>query len=436
MIFSHERWFIVFAIFMVAGFEGLSDVGKRHPGACLSPRGWDVMTQRRGLKRLNWYRFEISVLFCVLFLLLSVVYAWCREDTPKFKAVADDTGMEDGLLHPANEDGKWGYINARGQWVVPPVFGYVKPVSDTTAWCVAKPGHFVLSLNGYWFPGFRRYELISREGIRLSPRNAAIIYPPSEGMAVAVKSIGLGLYYSNGRMGFVDVSGNWAVSPRYRLAGSFSEGLAWVCTEDRRYGYIDASGDWVIQPQFNDASDFREGKAIVGIGSKKFITNKEGALTALPDDSYGVCDFHEGLARANIKKGGVGFLDIEGNWVFQFPEATGYTVPEGKFSDGLAMIYINGMSGYVNRLGDWVIAPKFKHARNFSEGLASARNEDGLAGYIDTKGDWVIPPQFKTAGDFKGGIAPVDFQYDATGSEIIDIGKYIDRKGNIIWTQR
>jgi hypothetical protein len=301
----------------------------------------------------------------MLFLLLSVIYIWWHEDKPKFKTVADGAAIEGRLLYPANENQKWGYIDARGQWVVPPVFRYVKEVSDTSALCVARPGHGVLSLNGYCFPGFRKYELISREGIRLSPRNAAIIYPPSEGMAVAVKCFGLCLHYSNGRMGFVDLSGNWVIPPQYRFVGSFSEGLAWVFTEDRGYGYINASGDWVIQPQFNEASDFQEGKAIVGIGLKKFITNKEGALTALPDGVWGIGDFHEGLASASISKGEIGFLDSTGNWVLKFPDAESPYYPGHKFSEGLAILRVNGLMGYVNKQGDWVIEPKFKGAHNF-----------------------------------------------------------------------
>ena len=49
---------------------------------------------------------------------------------------------------------------------------------------------------------------------------------------------------------------------------------------------------------------------------------------------------------------------------------------------------------------------KFDFIDEFSEGLAAAR-KNGLYGYIDTAGQWVIAPQFQEAEPFSEGTAAV-----------------------------
>jgi hypothetical protein len=42
----------------------------------------------------------------------------------------------------------------------------------------------------------------------------------------------------------------------------------------------------------------------------------------------------------------------------------------GQFSEGLAVVKIQGKRGYINKKGDAVILPGFSRAEEFSEGLA------------------------------------------------------------------
>ena len=56
--------------------------------------------------------------------------------------------------------------------------------------------------------------------------------------------------------------------------------------------------------------------------------------------------------------------------------------------------------GYINREGDFFIEPQFRHAEDFSEGLA----EIGI-GYIDMSGNLVIECQFHYPGPFSEGLA-------------------------------
>ena len=49
---------------------------------------------------------------------------------------------------------------------------------------------------------------------------------------------------------------------------------------------------------------------------------------------------------------------------------------------------------------------RFDYLESFSQGLAVAR-ADGLYGYVDIDGQWVIAPQFESAQPFSEGLAAV-----------------------------
>lgn len=68
---------------------------------------------------------------------------------------------------------------------------------------------------------------------------------------------------------------------------------------------------------------------------------------------------------------------------------------------------VYNLCGYTRRGDDAIVIPQvFEAARRFSEGLAAVR-VDGLTGYIDTAGKMVIAPQFDQGGPFYNGIAEV-----------------------------
>ena len=83
--------------------------------------------------------------------------------------------------------------------------------------------------------------------------------------------------------------------------------------------------------------------------------------------------------------------------------------------------------GYIDKTGRLIIPFTFDLAMDFSEGLAVVEIE-GKYGYIDKTGNFVIQPQFHRVGDFSERLAPV---------KPIDAGwpgnlAYINRKGQIV----
>ena len=92
------------------------------------------------------------------------------------------------------------------------------------------------------------------------------------------------------------------------------------------------------------------------------------------------------------------------------------------FSEGLALVKINGKWGFIDKTGAMVIPAKYDVACPFIEGLASVKI-NGKWGSIDKTDTMVIPAKYDGAGSFSEGLAAV---YIA--------GKYgfIDKSGTIV----
>ena len=68
-------------------------------------------------------------------------------------------------------------------------------------------------------------------------------------------SEGLAIVEVEGKWGYIRPDGTWAIKPQFDVACDFSEGLAMVEVEGK-WGYIRPDGTWAIEPQFEDAEDF------------------------------------------------------------------------------------------------------------------------------------------------------------------------------------
>jgi hypothetical protein len=250
----------------------------------------------------------------------------------------------------------------------------------------------------------------------------------------------------DGRFGFIDKTGDWAIEPRFDHAGSFSEGLACVLV-DRKYGYIDKSGEFVVEPVLWAAFSFSEGMACVQYDRNNYEKiideySKSGdpqVLMEVPDnivagyiDSSGkpviwprfqsAWPFSDGFARVTVE-GEEWFIDVTGKAAFPAdvpgldPES--YSYASFFFHDGMVRIAIDDAYGYLDTDGKLVIEPVYEEAADFSGGLACV-SVAGKWGYIDRSGALLIQPQFDYAGDFYEGLAYVE-----TG----DKSGYIDGSG-------
>lgn len=116
--------------------------------------------------------------------------------------------------------------------------------------------------------------------------------------------------------------------------------------------------------------------------------------------------------------GMVGYVDTNGYWVVS-PQ---YTKAYG-FSEGVAEVEVSGKRGFIDVHGKFVIPPEIEGTRgNFSEGLLSV-SQGGKEGFISNTGKFVISPKFDMASPFQEGLSSVKIGGKAG---------YINKSGDII----
>ncbi|HMU83199.1 MAG TPA: WG repeat-containing protein [Leptospiraceae bacterium] len=180
---------------------------------------------------------------------------------------------------------------------------------------------------------------------------------------------------------------------------SFSEGLAPYLVKKGGWGYVDISGQSVITPAFRLAGPFSEGLAGVGSGRGKYtFINKHGERLPEALGLVSGWDFSEGLASVETKssQGLVGFIDRAGN-----VEIPPQFVNAGSFKGGLAPVKLpvalgesREWAGFIDRSGRLV----FGHDHNlafteeFVGHLARVRTVDGRSGYLNRSGRliWIM----------------------------------------------
>jgi hypothetical protein len=184
------------------------------------------------------------------------------------------------------------------------------------------------------------------------------------------------------------------IPPKFESAQPFSEGLAAV-ELNGRFGYIDREGRFAIALKYSYAGPFSDGFAWV---------RTHNPWAPLGTGEYGFLL----LARYT-------FIDHSGKEIIH-PLSVEYV---GSFSEGLAAVRpgktFGGCDrelGYMNTDGKWAIKPEFDDGRPFSDGLAAVNrggkcHMGGKWGYIDRDGKLVIPFQYSLAGQFRDGYACV-----------------------------
>jgi hypothetical protein len=293
-------------------------------------------------------------------------------------------------LYPVAVEGKYGYIDARGELRIPARYdeahsfseGFAS-VRDGDAWAfidtrgerVLGPGYEAASS---FFEGLVAVRVEGKVGF-LNARGKMVVEPSWDGAENF--SDGLSLVREQQAYGFIDRKGRVTIPVELPWASSFSEGLAPASVGGTAAGFIDKKGQVVIEEQYSKVGAFTEGLAAVKEGGGFQYIGPDGRV-AIPGEWDGAAEFSEGLAT--VKKGDLyGFIDRKGAVVVE-PRYTA----AGNLSNGRAAVEEGGKIGFIDARGKLVIPLAFDDTHGFDGALAAARQ--GLRwGYIDRRGEWV-----------------------------------------------
>ncbi|WP_237561870.1 WG repeat-containing protein [Flagellimonas algicola] len=338
------------------------------------------------------------------FLFIAFLVFSCNENIQNTDRTQKIT--KNNLLAMVMKDGKYGYINPEGDYVISPRYPLARSFSNGMA-CVNFNG-----VRSDFFPGTigGSYAFIDTSG-KLKFEEKAFSLPVSFFNDYAI------IESNNQTVGFIDKNLDLVVDG-FDVLMPFREGMsAAVKRSENTVGFIDTTGEWRIKLDLKShrIGDFHEGYAFFMKDNGYGYLNKQGEIVIEPIYE-GTYDFHEGLGAFLLNKK-FGFLNKEGKVVINNEYEN-----VGDFSNGLCAVQKNGKWGYIDHKGKVGIAFEFDAVRDFNEGFASVQKQNKV-GFIDKNGDWLIGPKFDNGLDFKNGYAIIN-----KGGKL----GYINAKGEII----
>ena len=176
----------------------------------------------------------------------------------------------DGYVTATKDDSYWGMLDIEGNEVVPFVCA-----AEYRSQLKFRDGYVVVNTEGESYRD-ALYHIYDTEGTLQYAFQTHGYYMPdhfSEGMLLIATS--------DDEKAYIDPHGNIMLGPDEGYGRDFSEGVAPVY-RDGKYGYIDTTGEFAIPAQFDGAYDFKNGFATVRIDGVECMINHQGEVVAYP----------------------------------------------------------------------------------------------------------------------------------------------------------
>lgn len=294
---------------------------------------------------------------------------------------------------------KWGYINEKGEMVLPAI--YDQAASFSCGYALVATGY-----NSYF---------IDEQGNKQEATFDSAV-PFYNNYAVVFLNNGFGLL-SN--------SFDLTIEPVMERLGNMGDN-GFLCAKrlgSAKWEFVDANGETKIEAKFDGADNFKGGVAIVYIGSQCGLIDKNGEYLIQPSSQLGLTNMGEGLlANYNFDAQKWEVLDKNGEAITQAIYDDIRDV-----SDGL--IAVSGgdnACGHINTKGEVVIPQQYAQVTSFSEGYAwVAESHHSAFMCIDKKNNVVFTLEKgeQPIGTFRGGLALVQtangYKYVGTEGQTI-----------------
>lgn len=240
---------------------------------------------------------------------------------------------------------------------------------------------------------------------------------------------GLAAVWTKGGVGFIDIYGEMAISPRYEKNASesglyevyrFSEGVS-VYFENGKYGFIDKLGYTVISADYKKLLPINECVSAAKLNEKWGFINHRGRVF-IPFIYDYAQNFHEGICwvKENEK---YGCIDQSGQIIIPFSNKYHIVNPFHCNVSVFGTFDTEDNSykyGVISKKGEKILDPIYSYVSDFNENLASTAQRT----YIDTSGKTVLYlPQYEKLCKFSNGRALV--RYDGKWGAIDISGELV-----------
>ncbi|MDR1056571.1 MAG: TonB family protein [Prevotellaceae bacterium] len=310
-----------------------------------------------------------------------------------FDKYRDIKSASDGFIAVKDGSGKWGFIDKNGKLIIDFQYDDVGSFYEGLSWVkkfgkygfIDKNNELVILFHYTQQPGDFSEGLVAVPDIGfINKEGETVIGFQGMKKANSFKEGFSGVQLKDGKWIAIDKLGKQIGKEKYDDLKPFSEGLAAVRLNYLVYGYINTTGDMVIEPTYYYAGDFKGGVANV-----QFL-----------DSRWLLIDKTNKTVHVNIAGKADYFVNI---------------ADKANYSESLiAFSYFNKL-GYADLKGNMKIPPVFSEAGNFSEGLAVVKI-DGIWGVINKEG---LP----VTEDIKKSLTAILNKLNSEGKEIIWIDK-------------
>ena len=255
---------------------------------------------------------------------------------------------QEGIIRVKALNGRWGYLDKHGKWLIEPQFRYAKDFQE--GWAVVRGKNmwgYVNPKGEYLADGFQE------------------IHPFHSGV---------GLVKIKGRFGYLRSDGSWLFKPKLKEAQPFQkEGFAIV--RKTKFGAINQKGAWIFKPKFWEIS--RENDTLKARDKKGWHTHALFKSTQSTD---------------NTPK--YRYTQKQPLWVKHLEQRDPYSPAIYSIQDaneGMRIGISSAVKGLIRRNGEVVFPPIFD-AITWKDGLYKVI-KNGNIGYLDKEGNWVYPKE-------------------------------------------
>jgi WG containing repeat len=284
---------------------------------------------------------------------------------------------DDPSIRWVQRDKLWGLERSDGSWLIEPKFQWPEPLNDGLA---------RVTLNG-------KVGFIDRTG------NFAI--PPTFDKAWSFTSaFGRTSAERDGIVGAIDKTGAWVFQTNYQqvhLAVAYGHDrvpnavFGWNFKKDDRWGLLDLDGRVVLDADFDQSLQHCIDGRLVALKNKEWLYFKADGNPLQPPDGRLVDASCGGSPPYTLKIGDkFGLVDASFNPItpVQFDAVV-------SLGPGVKNVKLDGKWGRIAPDGRWLLEPKFDY---LSTGVdIFAASIDGKRGFMRSDGSWLIEPKFEAA---------------------------------------